>query len=392
MRLLPWLGVGLVFASAAFGNEVIVVRSGSFGGNPAAPGVAIDNGTCLAAPLAFQPLSASPFVAEFSAALAGPAPYVVNPNGQWLPSLPCDPEARWINSEIFPGDFPDARSTLYCFPFTISTTNICEATIRLCWAGDDALGDPSGPNSAGAYINGSPLNPPFSAGSYATQTSVAQTITGLVNPGVNYLYLYQRDLGGTASGLLFSATIEVSTVSVCVPGVADSVLVIASGQYQGAPQVPGGPVDDVVCIGNGVPSVPYQTTYMSPSVVEAVCGNGTIPVAITPFSPDWTLTLPCNPNARWIHTSAGVLNTGQPAQSVLYCIPFQLPSTIPLDYCSVGLELCWAADDTLGDPSGPNAPGAFVNGVALPPQFWGGNYAAETSAATDITSMIYPGL
>lgn len=38
----------------------------------------------------------------------------------------------------------------------------------------------------------------------------------MVNPGQNYLYLYQRDVGYTLAGIIFSATIEV----VPAPGAA----------------------------------------------------------------------------------------------------------------------------------------------------------------------------
>jgi len=384
----------LSLASHASASDTIIIRSGSVANAPGAPGAQIDNGTCIATAGPLTPLSGTAFGPEFGAACAGANPYVATPPpGIWMPSLPCDPEARWINSDLvtFPPDplvYGDPRSVLYCFPFDVNTlfgSTICEARITLCWAVDDSFGDPSAnsPNPIGVYVNGTPLSNAFKGGSRLAQSTAAQTITGLVWPGVNHLYIYQRDVGAGFSGVLFSAKIVIDSSPPCTPGVADTVLEFVSGQYQGAPQAIGGPVDNAVCLGNGVPLNAYQATPFSIGDFLAACQQGTAPVVVLP-QPLWLPGLACDPEARWINQTAGPLGYGQPAQSTLYCIP--IPITQP--FCNVQLDLCWAADDYLGDPSGPNTIGAYINGAPLSAAFSGGNFATESSVSMNVTNWM----
>lgn len=377
----------LALATSAFASETIILRSGSFANSPAAPGTPIDNGTCIATTIPLVALSGAAFGAEFSAACAGAPPFVVTaPSPTWLQSLPCDPEARWINSELEnPGQYGAPRSTLYCFPFNVNTlfgSSICEAHITMCWAADDQLGDPTSPNPIGVYINNTPLSNAFKGGGRLVQTTAAQSITNLIGPGVNHLYIYQRDLGAGVSGVIFSAKIVVNTSTPCGAGPPDVVVDIASGQFQGSPQVVGGPVDNALCLGSGVSLVPYQNTPFSFSDLNSPCVQGNPPTVVQPH-PVWLQSLSCNPEARWIHTTSGIMGLGDPPESVLYCIPVN----IPVNFCNAQLDLCWAVDDFLGDSPGPNPVGAYLNGVPLP-ALSGGNYSTESSASVNVTSIL----
>ena len=161
----------------------------------------------MATPGCGSPLSNVPFTAaDFAAARSGPFAHVISAQGlPWTPTLNCDPDARWINSEIIPGScFGNPQSVLYACEFNV--TGLCPptATVEVCWLVDDLLGDPSGPNPIGVYIgpisNTIALNPTFAGGNYATETTASQTNVQLAL-GSNWLYVYQRDAGCAVSGL-----------------------------------------------------------------------------------------------------------------------------------------------------------------------------------------------
>jgi hypothetical protein len=147
--------------------------------------------------------------ADFAAAQVAPLATVIDPHQVWMTSLPCDPEARWINSDLFPGMcLGDPRSILYACPFTLTEANVTAATVQVCWGVDDWLGDIGGPNPIGVYVNGVPLDSTFTAGS--SQVETIATTTDCVVPvqtGTNWLYVYQRDAGCAVSGLILRATI-----------------------------------------------------------------------------------------------------------------------------------------------------------------------------------------
>lgn len=182
--------------------EVITIRSGDglFGGPDACF-------TYLAgAPAA--PLSGAPFTpADFAAALSGPPAIIVSPFGPWLPSLACDPLARWISTT--PGYGP--ASALYACEFDIATCCIGQATLTFCWSADDYLGDfaAGGPNPAGVYINGTAVTPIIEGGSYATESFVAADVTGLVHCGTNAFFVYDRDGAAVVTGAMFGVTIDI---------------------------------------------------------------------------------------------------------------------------------------------------------------------------------------
>ncbi len=89
-----------------------------------------------------------------------------------------------------------------------------EGSVQLIfhWAVDDVLGDPAsgphaGPNVAGVYINGVPLN--ISGGNRLSQTTVSVSVpASILNPGANWLYVYMRDAGCGISGVIYSATLR----------------------------------------------------------------------------------------------------------------------------------------------------------------------------------------
>jgi hypothetical protein len=188
--------------------ETITFKSGQVGGVPGLPGQPDDsvnfnpNIETTGAPISVPTFSP----AWFAGAQSGAAASVIAPISQWAP-LTCDPDARWIN--FAPSAFTWG-STLYAMPINVASTNIASASISLCWVADDTLGDPIsfGSNTSGVYLNGQPL--PISGGGIFNQTSVSNVnVSGILTPGTNWLYFYQRDTFTGASGLIFSGQIDV---------------------------------------------------------------------------------------------------------------------------------------------------------------------------------------
>lgn len=229
-----WLGfpVGVTIAilcanlSVAYGApvETITVRSGQVGGVPGTVGAPDDivrfnpGGNPSSSPLLPVPFTPAFFAAT---ALGSPAT-VISPHPVWFPALPTDPLARWIDFALLPsgGGLGEDGSALYAVPFMVTSTTITSATIKVEGGADDAVGDAccGGPNPAGLYINTVStgfqlIYDPATAFNFAVPRTHFQDITGLITPGLNYLFFYQRDGAGAVSGLIFSATI---TVNGCV--------------------------------------------------------------------------------------------------------------------------------------------------------------------------------
>ncbi|MFO0829330.1 MAG: LamG-like jellyroll fold domain-containing protein [Phycisphaerales bacterium] len=208
--------------------EHIKLRSGQVNGAPGAPGQQdsactywIKGNGCGN--------TAGPFTAaQFLAACQGPRAFVVpDTYCQWMSPLPCDTQARWINPfPPSPGN-SDAVSALYCCPFVVATDCIQSAQLTFCWVVDDRLGDPSGngPVQAGVFlgqiVSGVPVwtaLPTINGGNSGSSCDTppgSQTITtvplgaGTLVQGINYLWVYQRDLGCDISGVMFSADIDI---------------------------------------------------------------------------------------------------------------------------------------------------------------------------------------
>lgn len=160
------------------------------------------------------PLSATPFAAgDFSAACGGRSAIIMFPHSAWLQSLACDPLAQWIGPDMF----GTPASALYCQPFTVQTCCIDKAYLSFCWSGDDALGDGiyGGPNLDGVYINGVAVAPSINTGSYAAQTQVGPIdISSMIQCGTNYLQIYNRDAAFVVSGIIYSASIDITECTV----------------------------------------------------------------------------------------------------------------------------------------------------------------------------------
>ncbi len=199
--------------SFAHAVEIINLRSGYDEVNSVslANGAADTNITQISG-TAGAPLSAVAFTStNFANARSGGTAFVTAPHGAWLPpaSFP-DPQARWIN---WTGNLTP-RSVLYAMPFNVTTTGITGASLIFTWCVDDSLGDQGNPNPAGVYFGigngaGVATSPIINGGAYNAATSVTRNITGQIQTGSNYLYVYQDDIGATASGTIFSATIRV---------------------------------------------------------------------------------------------------------------------------------------------------------------------------------------
>lgn len=202
---------GVCFA-CALPPEVITLRSGQVSGAPGDPCDLDTNITCDAGAVCRDGLSLSfsPLPVPSARIIASVAP-------PWIASLPCDPEARWINWEadsmFFCRGYP-GRSVLYAHPFTVTTANVGETTISFCWAADDSLGDPvPGPWPDGVYINNGTsiiFVTEVRGGGFSAQSSVTISLPpGTLRQGNNVLYVYQRDTGCDASGVIYSATISI---------------------------------------------------------------------------------------------------------------------------------------------------------------------------------------
>jgi hypothetical protein len=188
----------------AFAAEVIVLRSGN------APTGSPDPLIDIFAGPGGAPLSAAPFTpGDFDQACNDVNAIVAQPNPFWLQELACDPEARWIAGDVSAYPF----SALFCYTFEIQTPCIQQANLSFCWASDDNLGDAlaGGPNPDGVYLNGVAVSPGIFGGNYATETLAPLTdVTSLVVPGTNRLEIYNRDIGYSVAGVIFSATLEVT--------------------------------------------------------------------------------------------------------------------------------------------------------------------------------------
>ncbi|HWM93625.1 MAG TPA: LamG-like jellyroll fold domain-containing protein [Thermoanaerobaculia bacterium] len=200
-------------------KESITLRSGTVNGVPGSPNQQDDNLTSVASLSCCMPLSTSAFTStDFASAKAGQKAVVRIPLF-WSASL-SDPAARWVNhgpdTEVSPAGMPPV-STLYAYSFNVTTQNMESASLAFTWLTDDRLGDPAagGPNPIGVYLNEKPVDATFSGGGYSAETMANADVTALLHPGVNTLYVYQRDVGGVVSGVNFSATFDIEPRPVC---------------------------------------------------------------------------------------------------------------------------------------------------------------------------------
>lgn len=230
--LAPWY---LYHSSPVSGAEVIVLQSGfdevnSVPWNVGQPDVGLTYITTGSGVVGF----ANAFTAaDFVAAQSGPSAFtmaalVVGNQQVYIPSLFAPyPQAQWVN--IVPNPLVP-QTMLYAMPFQVTTANITSASLSVKWAVDDLLGDPAGfgPNPVGVYLNGQPVPSAISGGDKFLLTTMSDPNVGpLLQTGQNWLYIYQRDNGGGASGVMFGATITI----VPEPASLLVALVLAGGAF-----------------------------------------------------------------------------------------------------------------------------------------------------------------
>lgn len=212
------LGIGALLSALPVSAETIVIRSGQVGQSPGLP-CQLDD-TVRVIQVAGQSPAGLGSLDLYSPVYFTTQAEVVLRNGAWLQSLTSDPDARWINHRANPANYcagQEPRSVLYGVEFYVDSCIAATqaATIDLCWAADDLLGDPSsgpnaGPHAVGVFLNGVPLDPSFGGGGIGVETCASQILpAGLLHSGPNTLHFYTRDTNAAVSGLLFSGTIEI---------------------------------------------------------------------------------------------------------------------------------------------------------------------------------------
>jgi hypothetical protein len=194
------LVLAVAMATPAPGIEILNVRSGNgIVGGPDASITFLGTGSCCSSE--FPSFTA----AHFSAAVTGPPAIIVGQaHPAWTEDLVCDPNAQWIGGQ----HVGPPETALYAQPFEVTTACIHSATIGFCWMTDDRLGGLTA-NLEGIYVNGNPIAG-TSGGNFAADTSVGPIdVTALVNPGLNYIYFYNVDIGATVSGVNYSVRLVV---------------------------------------------------------------------------------------------------------------------------------------------------------------------------------------
>ncbi len=179
-----------------------------------------------------------------------------------------------------------------------------------------------------------------------------------------------------------SGILVVFVAAIAMLGFVDSaraqawVVQMRSGQVGGAPGAPGQLDTNVWRHPTTAPAGPLSATPFGPAwFAGAQPLGGGVQATLTQPNPGWLApSFFCDPQlARWIsHTFPSVQN----GASALYAIPFNV------DVVCIGraeLDLCWVADEYLGDGAlGPNPSGVYLNGTPLPIQ--GGSFATISQA------------
>ena len=217
-RICTALWACLLATGPVFAVETIVLQSGFDEQNSVSwsPGQLDVGLTYLTTGTSASSFGSAFSAADFLAAQGGKTAYAIAPLVQnnfqiYAPSLFAPyPLAQWVNTG------PTALTpytTLYAMPFQVTTANISSASLSMKWAVDDSLGDAtsSGPNPVGVYLNGTAVPAAISGGDLKLLTTAFDPNIGpLLQTGQNWLYVYDRELGGPgAAGVMFGATITV---------------------------------------------------------------------------------------------------------------------------------------------------------------------------------------
>jgi hypothetical protein len=187
-------------AGSLVGQQTVVIRSGN--GIIGSQDSVITRFDVLAGGIATTFTAA-----DFNSAQAGPPAEIPPPGGGWG-TLANDPTAQWISTSQVVGA---QQSGLFAAFFQIQVPITNGVTLDLDYLVDDYLGDTV---NEGVFVNGTPLVGTASmqgGGWYIEQHVTGYDITALVQPGINWLYVYGQNGGvGGAGGICFSATIDVA--------------------------------------------------------------------------------------------------------------------------------------------------------------------------------------
>jgi len=345
-----WLGTGATCATAACQSFApccedpvctILLRSGQHEGVPGLPGQVdsvvhcsfADSSECI-----------NDSIADENGMLPGCnyAPYVVTPYPGWKSTLDCDPAARWINTTI-DQDLRGrpAQTAVYCHPFIACEEPFNTACITFCWMADDRLGDPPGdPAPVGLYLDNGPGTaitpiPAIFGGHYAFEQTVTAAIPpGAIKPGLNRLIVYKRDTACVASGVIYSARIDLCRSCIDPPwgmtgwwpldeavGVVSHDLTSNAihGQWQGGPTPVAGVVDGALSF-DGLDDVVVAPPS---SALDVRCTAFTVDAWVnwTPGpagSPDSVIAAHVNGSGWALQVSNGQPGSGPAGSLVLY--------------------------------------------------------------------------
>lgn len=329
------------------GDESIVLRSGN--GAIGYPDSAIR--MIAGAPLTAIPITA----ANLAAAAAGVPATVVAPAPWWCPAITNDPQAKWISTDVGRGP----RSALYSHPFWLGSCNPLAVSLSFTCSVSSSLGDPLGTPEVGLFVNQFPVPLSFVDGAGGSVCDL--TVTGNIPPtwlngnAQNTLSIYVRDTGHVATGVIYSARLDVTPCPA-----ANEVIDLRSGNGTW------GGLDSAISCLAGAPASPMSP--LGNSEFAAAAGG---PQAFVVWNGSWASTLPQDPQARWVSaTQAAAPHVTQPgpARTALFAHPFTV-NTCSSDLVHASLVLHYHADDGLGDPQpggGPNPMGLYLNGTALP--------------------------
>src|SRR5882672_528010 len=188
--LVMWLAAGVELRA----DQTVVVRSGNG---------TIGSQDSLIHVLPFRTTGdITPTPANFSDAQSSPQAYVVTPYGAYIPSLPSDPNAKWIavNTNL------PAGSALFAMPFQVTDSTITAASLAFHFAVDNGAN--------GVFINVTRIMRNSLDGDYHAEFRfVRNDIAPLLIPNAtNWIYVNMSDYGVIAA-LIFNATITTQGTS-----------------------------------------------------------------------------------------------------------------------------------------------------------------------------------
>ena len=328
------VALAALWVPVAWPNEIIQLHSG----NGSVPGpdsqIRYIANTGCGAP--FNPVSAFG-AADFAAARNGTSAQIVSSYPGWLPTLGQCPDSHWIAVD----QSRTPRSVLYAIPFFVNSPCVLQANLQFCFAADDRLGDtnPSTPNPMGLYLTNSAhpsgvAIPGTAGGQLNIQTCWNLNVAGLIAPGQNWLYVYDRDVACIVSGVNFCVTLTIADANSAVYGCKFNDLNCNGIWDANEPSLPNWPI----VITNNVTGATYTTTTGINGCYEVDLPAGSYSVQEVPqpgwrqsypSCEDYTVQVTCQPmdlgpfnfgncqcesgDLRTIDLSTGVDNTtGQP--------------------------------------------------------------------------------